>query len=68
MESELKNSLTTYFGEYGLIFYNKLNEYYKVPLPQKEVIKNIYDSLDANPQYQNFPNRINYIACCIYYL
>ncbi len=68
MENELKNSLTTYFGEYGLIFYNKLNEYYKVPLPQKEVIKNIYDSLDANPQYQNLPNRINYIACCIYYL
>ena len=68
MENEIKNTLTTYFGIYGLIFFNKLNEYYKVPLPQKEVIKNIYDSLDTNPQFENLPNKINYIACCLYIL
>ena len=66
MESEIRNTLTTYFGAYGLIMFNKVNEYYKVPLPQKEVIKNIYESLGTNPQYENFPNRINYIACCLY--
>ena len=68
MESEIRNTLTTYFGTYGLIMFNKVNEYYKVPLPQKEVIKNIYESLDTNPQYENFPNKINYIACCLYLL
>ena len=68
MENDIRNSLTTYFGEYGLIIFSKLNEYYKVPLPNKETIKNIYDSLDSNPKYENFPNRINYIACCIYFL
>ena len=68
MESEIRNTLTTYFGTYGLIIFNKVNEYYKVPLPQKEVIKNIYESLDTNPQYENFPNKINYIACCLYLL
>ena len=67
MENDIKNSLTTYFGTYGLIFYNKLNEYYKVPFPKKENIKNLYDTLD-NPQNENFPNRVNYIACCLYVL
>ena len=68
MENDIKNPLTTYFGIYGLIFYNKFNEYYKVPLPQKEMIKNIYESLDSNPQYANLQNRINYTACCLYIL
>ena len=68
MENEIKNSLTTYFGTYGLIFYSKINEYYKVPLPKIEFIKNLYESLDTNPQYENFPNKINYIACCLYLL
>jgi len=68
MEVDIRNSLTTYFGDYGLIIFSKLNEYHKVPLPNKEAIKNIYDSLDSNPKYENFPNRINYIACCLYYL
>lgn len=36
MESEIRNTLTTYFGTYGLIMFNKVNEYYKVPLPQKK--------------------------------
>ena len=68
MENDIKNHLTTYFGTYSLIFYNKLNEYYKVPLPQKEKIKNIFESLDNNPQYANIQNRLNYIACCLYIL
>ena len=68
MESEIRNTLLKYFGTYGLIMFNEVNEYYKVPLPQKEVIKNIYESLEYNPQYENFPNKINYIACCLYLL
>ena len=68
MENNLKNSLNTYFGEYGLIFYSKLNEYYKVPLPQDEVIKNIYDSLNINPENENYPIILNYSACCLYLL
>ena len=68
MEVDIRNSLTTYFGDYGLIIFSKLNEYYKVPLPNKESIKDIYNSLDSNPKYEKFPNRINYIACCLYFL
>ena len=68
MENDLKNTLNTYFGEYGLIFYSKLNEYYKVPLPNNESIKNIFDSLNINQENENYPNKLNYIACCLYLL
>lgn len=68
MENDLKNTLNTYFGEYGLIFYSKLNEYYKVPLPSNESIKNIFDSLNINQENENYPNKLNYIACCLYLL
>ena len=68
MENDLKNSLNTYFGEYCLIFYSKLSEYYKVPLPQNDVIKNIYDSLNINQGSEKSPDKLNYTACCLYIL
>ena len=68
MEFDFKNSLTTYFGNYGLIFFVKHNEYYKASLPNIDTIKNIYDKLDNNPNFENLENKNNYKACCIYLL
>ena len=68
MENDLIIRLNSYFGQNGLIFHSKLNEYYKMALPKFDEIKRIYESIESNPQFATLENRVCYISCCLYFL
>ena len=68
MDQDIIIRLNSYFGQNGLIFHSKLNEYYKMALPKFDEIKRIYEILDSNPQYSTLENRLCYISSCIYFL
>ena len=63
MEFDLKNSLTTYFGNYGLIFFVKHNEYYKASLPNIDTIKNIYDKMYLVISCLSTIPKVSYTIC-----
>ena len=68
MDQDIIIRLNSYFGQNGLIFHSKLNEYYKMPLPKFDEIKRLYETIDSNPQYSTLDNRLCYISCCLYFL
>ena len=62
------NQIVFHFGQEGLIFFCKSNEYYRVkPLSFDEIML-IYNTLESNPQFQNLENKTCYLSCCLYLL
>ena len=68
MEKNVMRQILVHFGQEGLIFFCKFNEYYRQkPLNFDELIC-IYNTLESNPQFQNLENKNCYLSCCLYLL
>ena len=68
MENNILNQINQYFSNDGLIIFCKSNEYYKIRPPKFDEVLCIMNSLESNPQFNNLPNKICYISCCLYLL
>ena len=68
MENNIMNQIMLHFSQDGLIFFCKLNEYYKVKSLKNDEIMSIYNALDSNPQFNELENKICYLSCCLYLL
>lgn len=60
--------ILVHFGQEGLIFFCKFNEYYRQKPLNFDELMCIYNTLESNPQFQNLENKNCYLSCCLYLL